>query len=137
MARIHLHLLAVGCALALALPASGDELEGTFPVTNDGTLWIELERGSVAVFTHDAPEVRIEAHSRGVGASNLRMVTRQQGSDVMLRAEPEPWLALMRSRPGVRVRAWVPAGYQVEVRGDAIEVDGAIRRAQAHTGPRR
>lgn len=136
MARIRHSLISVGCALAFALPVGAGEFEGTFPVTTAGTLTIELERGSVAVFAHDAPEVRIEAHTRGVGASNLHLVTRQQGSDVVLSAQPDPWLSLMRSRPGVRVRAWVPAAYRVEVHGDAVEVYGIVERALARTGSR-
>jgi hypothetical protein len=126
----------LACLLVLATPANAEELERTFTAKGHGKLTIELDRGSVAVFTHDAPEVRVQARSRGVGASSVRMVTRQQGDDVVLRAEPEPWLALMRSRPGVRVRAWVPADYQVEVRGgDGVEIEsGGIEPVRAAAG---
>jgi hypothetical protein len=129
----------LACMLVLAMPANPEELERTFAAKEPGKLTIELDRGSVAIFAHDAPEVRVQARLRGVGASSVRLRTRQQGGQVVLQAEPEPWLALMRSRPGVRVRAWVPAHYQVEVRGgEGVEVESApgIELLRAATGPR-
>ena len=110
--------------MVLAMPAGAEELSQRFAAKPAGKLTIELERGSVAVFAHEAPEVRVEARARGVGASSLRLQTQETPDEVLLTAQPEPWLALLQSRPGVRVRAWVPADYAVEVRGgDTVEIE--------------
>lgn len=110
-------LLWIGCLLGIAGPALAGELDRTFPASPEGTLVIASELGSVDLITHDRPEVRIEAISRGVGASGVRFATHSVGDAIVLEAESEPWLELMRSIPGVRIRAWVPVDFPVELRG--------------------
>ena len=126
----------LACLMVLAMPAHGEELAQRYAAKPAGKLTIELERGSVAVFPHDAPEVRLEARARGIGASSLRLETRERADEVVLTAQPEPWLALLQSRPGVRVRAWVPADYAVEVRGGEVEIESTLDVAPTRGAPR-
>ncbi len=128
----------LACLIVLAQPAGGEELSRRFDAKAGGKLTIELDRGRVDVFTHEADEVRLEARSSGLGASSMRLRARETADEVTLRAAPEPWLALMRSRPGVRVRAWVPADYRIEVRGgEGVELKHApgLRAMRAPTSP--
>lgn len=122
----------LACLIVLALPAHGQQLSERFAAKPAGKLTIQLERGSVAVYPHDAAEIRLEAHTRGVGASSLRLEARERDDEVLLVAQPEPWLALLQSRPGVRVRAWVPADYAVEVQGDGVEIESGLEQAPTH-----
>jgi hypothetical protein len=101
--------------LALAAPAWGGELDRSFEAADGGRLVIALGFGSVAVRIHDQPTVRIAAVSRGVGASSVRFDAYSEGGDVFFRGTAEPWVAWLHSAPGVRVEAWVPRGYRVEL----------------------
>ena len=101
--------------LVLAAPAWGGELDRSFEAAEGGRLVIALAFGSVAVRIHDEPTVRIAAVSRGVGASSVRFDAHTEGRDVFFRGTAEPWVAWMNSAPGVRVEAWVPRGYRVEL----------------------
>lgn len=102
-------------ALVLAAPAWGGELDRSFAAADGGRLVIALAFGSVAVRIHDEPTVRIAAVSRGVGASSVRFDAHTEGRDVFFRGTAEPWVAWLASAPGVRVEAWVPRGYRVEL----------------------
>jgi hypothetical protein len=118
----------LGFALLLAGPASGGELERTFPLGAGGKLVIALDFGSVAVLAHeDVETVRIQALSRGVGASGVHFAGHAEGEDVFFEGDAEPWLEYLQSAPGVRVRAWVPPQTRVTVRsaGD-VEVLRAV-----------
>ena len=117
--RIASVVLGVVLALGPALTAAGDPgklaLSIPVPAEQTGTLYVELDRGRVDVVPHDASEVRIEAQARGLGASSVHFQLRQDGNDVVLTGRGEEWLAWMQSGPSVRVRAWVPRRYTVEI----------------------
>jgi hypothetical protein len=113
--RFRLALLSL-LGLALAAPAArGGELDRSFEAAAGGRLVIALAFGSVAVRTHHEQSVRIAAVSRGVGASSVRFDAYAEGADVFFRGTAEPWIAWLHSAPGVRVEAWVPVGYRVEL----------------------
>lgn len=113
-----------GIGFGLAASAKGGELDRTFPAAQAGTLTIRLDFGSVAINTHDADEIRLEAASRGVGASSIHFDARAEGDQVLLTGAAEPWLAYLRSAPGVRVQAWVPQGTAVRIQApEAVEVE--------------
>jgi hypothetical protein len=59
--------------------------------------------------------VRIEAQARGVGASGVHFDAHADGRDVVLTGRAEPWVAFLRSTPRVRVRAFVPAAWTVDL----------------------
>jgi hypothetical protein len=122
----------LGLAVGLAGVASADELDRTFPVAGGGTLRIALDFGSVAVEPHDGNEIRVEAISRGIGASSVHFDARAVGSDVVLTGAAEPWVACLQSSPGVRVRAWVPreTGVQIQATGPIELERGGHPRVQ-------
>jgi hypothetical protein len=114
----------LGLAIGLAAAANGGELDRTFPAAGGGTLRIALDFGSVAVQTHEGSEIRLEAVSRGIGASGVHFDAHVEGRDVVLTGAAEPWLGWLHSSPGVRVRAWVPRTCAVQIRSlGPIEVE--------------
>lgn len=121
--------LLLGIAFGLAAPAWGGELDRTFPVGSGGKLVIALDFGSVAVRAHDEDTVHIEAVSRGVGASSVHFDARAEGETVFFEGSADSWVHWLQSNPGVRVRAWVPADYPVEIDGSpAVEIDPQLSR---------
>jgi hypothetical protein len=107
-------------------PAGAAGFLRELPVEPDGTLRIALDRGNVDVLSHDADAVRVEAQSRGVGASSVHFDLVPAGGELVLTGASDEWLSLLRSGPTVRVRAWVPRRYAVDVRtaGGDVKVGG-------------
>src|SRR5262245_13451837 len=66
--------------------ARADELERSIAVEPGERLRIELARGDVDVFTHDAAEVRIEARARGLGASGVEFQLTREPGEIVLRS---------------------------------------------------
>jgi hypothetical protein len=122
--RIPARLAPLALAVGLAVSAEAGELDRTFPAADAGTLTIALDLGSVAVHTRDGDQIRLEAVSRGVGASSVHFVARAEGREVLLVGAAEPWLAWLATAPGVRVQAWVPPDTAVRIRAPgAVEVE--------------
>lgn len=122
--RLH---LAIALLWLTASPALAGDLARSFAAGSGGRLVIALDFGSVDVVRHDGDEVRIEATSRGVGASGVRFAAHSDGSDVFLAGDAEPWVHFMHSQPGVRVRAQVPEDYRVEVESSPhVDVAGTL-----------
>jgi hypothetical protein len=112
---IHTMLIALVACLALATGAGAEGLDQSFPASEGGRLRIALDFGQVDVVTVEAEEVRIEAQARGVGASGVHFDARAEGRDVVLTGRAEPWVAWLRSTPRVRVRAFVPSAWAVDL----------------------
>src|SRR5262245_36423830 len=123
--RSWLLLLALLAAPGLA---RGDELERSIAVQPGERLRIELARGDVDVFTHDAADVRIEARARGLGASGVEFLLTREPGEIVLRSRGERWLEWLASGPRVTVRAWVPRrfGLAVETSGHVEARDGGV-----------
>ncbi len=130
MKYAHIALAFFTAAALLAAPAGADpgELTERIPVSDGGTLIVELDHGRVDVLAHDASEVRIEARARGLGASAVHFDLRATGNDVVLTGSREAWLDWMSTTPTVEVRAWVPRDYQVQV-------STAVPAAATHPAP--
>jgi hypothetical protein len=107
----------LGLLLGIAMPSWGGELDRSFAVGGGGKLVIALDFGSLALHSHDGDTLRIEALSRGVGASGVHFDAYAEGEDVFFQGDAEPWLAHLHSSPGVRVKAWVPRGTTVMLSG--------------------
>ena len=109
-----------GLLLTIAAPSWAGDLDRSFAVGGAGKLVIALDFGSLALHAHDGDTLRIEALSRGVGASAVHFEAHAEGVDVFFEGDAEPWLAHLHSVPGVRVKAWVPRGTTVmlESRGE-------------------
>ena len=106
-------LLGIALAIALSSSSKADELEQTFPAADGGRLRIALDFGQVEVVSVESQEVRIEARSRGVGASGVHFDTRSEDGVLVLTGRAEPWVVWLRSQPRVLVRAFVPASWSI------------------------
>jgi hypothetical protein len=111
---------------------SEERLDRAVPVEEGGTLYVDLDRGTVEITSHDAPEVRVQASSRGWASAMCCFTLSRQGRDVQLDGDVDGWLPGWFV-PGLRmeVRAWVPRRYSVEVtsRGGHVsisEIGGAV-----------
>jgi len=110
-------------------------LEERVPVEPGGTLYVDLDRGSVVVSTHDANEVRVEASARGWSSGLVLFCLEKNGNDVQLDGGVDHWMPSMFGRPRILVRAWVPSGYSVEIEsgGGRVHVSGVHGRVSANT----
>jgi hypothetical protein len=110
-------------------------LEERVPVEPGGTLYIDLDRGSVVVSSHDANEVRVEASARGWSAGLVLFCLEKNGNDVQLDGGADHWMPSLFGRPRILVRAWVPCDYSVEVEsgGGRIHVSGVRGRVSTNT----
>lgn len=133
--RLSLLLLCAGLSPLAPAVAGADDLTEHIPVAAGGTLNIALDRGSVAIHSHDATEIRIEAHARGLGASSVHFSVDTRGRDVTLNGSHEAWIDWMTMGPIVSVRAWVPRKCAVEVHtsGGEIEISDIGGAVVAHT----
>lgn len=126
--------------LLTALPpvaAVAEELDETLDVSPGGTLYIDLDRGSVEVASHDTEQVRIEARATGWAAWGVEFDVWRDGNDVHLTGESSGWGWLARPFGGtrVRVRATVPRDYSLAVHtnGGRIEIADVSGRISAET----
>ena len=89
----------------------------------------------MAIHSHDATEIRIQARARGLGASSVHFSVDTRGRDVTLTGSHEAWIDWMTVGPTVSVRAWVPRECAVEVRtsGGGIEIGDIGGGVVAHT----
>ncbi len=99
-----------------ALGAAADDLNETLAVEPGGTLFVDLERGAVEVRSHDVDEVRVQARASGWAAWGFEFDLGRDGNDVHLTGESIAWGLWPFGGMRVRVRAWVPREYSVEVR---------------------
>jgi hypothetical protein len=127
-------LCAVLSRLAPTAASAGDLAE-QIPVAAGGTLRVELDRGSVAIHSHDTAEIRIRARARGLGASSVHFSVDTSGRDVTLTGSHDAWVEWMAVGPTVMVQAWVPRECAVEVRtsGGGIEIGDIGGGVVAHT----
>jgi hypothetical protein len=115
-----------------SLPVQREEfLEERVPVSPGGTLFLDLDRGSVDVTEQDREEVYIRAEARGWGAHLVVFHLARKGDDLELDADIDSWLA--RLFPGTRVRVSVetPPDYSLDIRtggGDVRveEISGGV-----------
>ncbi len=119
--------------LVAVLPGavSADEFVERIPAASPGVLRIDLDRGRVDVAVHDAREVRLEAMSRGVGAAAVHFEVQEENGTIVLVGHGDSWLDFIKTAPMVRVQAWVPHDFAVEITTDrgSIEVgdiDGGL-----------
>jgi hypothetical protein len=110
-------------------------LEERVPVEPGGTLYIDLDRGSVVVTSHDANEVRVEASARGWSAGLVLFSLERTDNDVQLDGTVDHWMPSLFGRPRILVRAWVPRDYSVEIEsaGGRVHVSDVRGRISANT----
>jgi hypothetical protein len=111
-------------------PEAGERIQTTewieeeVPVDSDGTLYVDLDRGSVSIESHDVQTVRVVGEARGWSASMASFVLERVGPDVQLDLSFGGWVPGLFLPARVEVVAWVPRRYSVEVgtRGGRIQV---------------
>jgi hypothetical protein len=116
--------------------ASAEEwLEEHIPVEPDGTLYVDLDRGSVEVRSHDASEVHIQASARGWSSGMVLFTVEKSGSDIQLDGSIDHWMPSLLGRPRIEVRCTVPRDYSVEVEtgGGRVQIEQVTGRAFATT----
>ena len=116
--------------------ASAEEwLEHRVAVEPGGTLFVDLDRGSVEVDSHDQDEVVVEASARGWSAGLVRFTLERNGNDVVIDGSIDHWMPALFGRPKIQVRCLVPRRYSVEVetRGGRVEIDEISGRVYATT----
>jgi hypothetical protein len=91
-------------------------LDETLPVEPGGTLWIDLDFGSVRVESHDAEQVKIEARAEGWDSGQVWFSVSREGNDVLLDGEVERWLPSLVFGRRISVRVRIPRRYSVDIR---------------------
>ena len=110
-------------------------VDESIDVQPGGTLYLDLDGGQVWVRSHAESSVRIRASARGWSAGMVDFVVEEVGNDVQFDASVDGWLPFLLGRPRIRVHAWVPEHYAVEVdtAGGAVSVSGVDGRVGVHT----
>ena len=115
---------------------TGEEfVDESIEVRPGGTLYLDLDGGQVFVRAHAESTVRIQATARGWSSGMVDFVIEEVGNDVQFDASVDGWLPFLTGRPRIRVHAWVPERYAVEVDtgGGAVSVSGVQGRVGVHT----
>jgi hypothetical protein len=97
-------------------PVRNAYLDETLPVEPGGTLWIDLDFGSVLVESHDTNEVKIEARAEGWDPDQVWFSVSREENDVLLDGEVERWLPSLVFGRRISVRVRVPRRYSVDIR---------------------
>ena len=116
--------------------ASAEEwLEERIPVEPGGTLYVDLDRGSVEVRSHDRDEVWIEANARGWSSGMVLFTVERSANDVQIDGSIDHWMPSLLGRPRIEVRCAVPTefGVEVETGGGRIEIERVSGRVYATT----
>ena len=140
-------LTAAFAAALLACGAGPNDLEERIPVQPGGTLEVDLymgeglrpDKGSLAVTSHDANEVRIAADASGWGASGVNFRLEHDASTVRLYGRVTGALSWLFGGPQLAVRIWVPREFALDLRTSAgpvriDDVSGRIRARAAAAG---
>jgi hypothetical protein len=111
----------------MKLPIAAEEsLEEVVPVAPGGTLFLDLDRGSVEIESHERDEVWIRAESRGWGSHHVSFHLDREGNDVEFEADVDRWLGALLFGMRIRVQARVPSRYSIDLRsgGGSATVEG-------------
>lgn len=102
------------------------------PVESPGTLYVDLDMGSVSVEVHDESVVSVEA----APAETISLSVEREGDDVQVEGEPGTCFTGFVSGAGPRVHVKVPRQFSVDVetRGGRIRISGVGGRVAAETG---
>lgn len=114
--------------------AAADRWVRDLPVSDAGTLRIDLDFGSVRVASHAEGVAHIEARVRGLGADAYDLTLHDD--PLTLTGRAAAWLELLAANPGVEVEVLVPAGFSLEIATsngtvDVTSVSGATVRTRS------
>lgn len=133
------HMLAAAAslvALTLATSAPAETWVRDIPVSDAGTLRIDLDFGSVQVASDDSLLAHIEAEVRGLGADAYVLALQYDSERLSLTGRAAPWLDLLTANPAVEIRVVVPPGFSLEIvtregTVDVSSVSGATVRTRS------
>ena len=113
---------------------SEEWIDERIPVEPGGTLYIDLDRGTVEVRSHDASEVYVQAEARGWASGMVRFTLSKHGDEVEFDGSIDGWFPNLLG-PRIEVRAWVPREFSVEIetRGGRIYAEEIRGRVGAVT----
>ena len=124
---------AMATLLLLLAPQVGaeDRFEETLSVESGGTIFIDLDAGTVEVEGHADDEVEVEAYSSGWGSRSMHFRLWRDGADAHLDGELGGFFGGAR----VRVEVRIPEVYSVEIRtgGGSIELKEIGGHVRART----
>ncbi len=112
-----------------------ERLHEVVPVEPGGTLYVNLDLGSVQVESHDVETVEVEAEATGWAPELVVFSLDREGNDVHLDAAVESWLPGILFGRRVRVRARVPRRYSLDIftRGGRVRMRHIGGRVAAET----
>ncbi len=110
-------------------------LEKSVPVEPGGRLFINADRGSLDVRSHDLHEVRIEAEARGWRAGLVTFWLERDDNDVYVDASIDRFLPRLFGAAHISIRAWVPRSYSLdaETGGGRVQIEGLRGQVVAHS----
>ncbi len=110
-------------------------LEESVPVKPGGRLFINADRGSLDVRSHDVNEVRIEAEARGWRAGLVTFWLERDENDVYVDASIDRFLPRLFGAAHISIRAWVPRSYSLdaETGGGRVQIEGLRGQVVAHS----
>ena len=110
-------------------------LEETVPVKAGGRLFINADRGSIDVRSHDLSEVRIEAEAHGWRAGLVTFWLEGNDNDVYVDASIDRFLPRLFGAAHISIRAWVPRSYSLdaETGGGRVQIEGIQGQVVAHS----
>ena len=112
------------------------KLDEIVPVDGPGTLFLDLDQGSVRVTTHADPTVEIRARARGLGAEDVDFAVHLHEGDVEVDATRSSWLPRWLRLTRIHVEARVPEGFSVEIDtgGGRVSASGIGGRIAVRSG---
>lgn len=99
------------------------QLREVVPVERDGTLFVDLDLGSVRIETHDEALVSVEASASGWAARLASFSVERKGDDIFVDGDLEQWLPGLLGGVRISVRIKLPRAFAVDVHTGG----GAIR----------
>lgn len=117
----------------LPLAAGADLFRESVPASPSGTLYVELDAGSLEVEAHDDESVEVEARATGWGTRSMSFQLTSEEGDARLVGTLSGFPLFGGVR--VRVEVRVPEDYSLDLRtgGGSIEVDGVGGSIRART----
>ena len=103
-----------------------EAIDRRIPVEPGGILYIDLDRGSVVVTSHDEDEVAIQARARGWASRLVCFTLSRQGQRVQLEGDVDGWFPGLLGFARIEVRARIPRRCSVEIR----TVGGRIKASE-------
>ncbi len=106
--------------------AEEESIDRRVAIEPGGILYIDLDRGSVVVTSHDEDEVAIQARARGWASRLVCFTLSRQGQRVQLEGDVDGWFPGLLGFARIEVRARIPRRCSVEIR----TVGGRIKASE-------